>query len=404
MNNKFQAVRGTRDIFPPLVAEFVRLEQAARRQARLWGFEEIRTPVFEEAALFSRGVGETTDIVEKEMYVFNDAGGRTLALRPEGTAPVVRAYLENEFNRKEKICRLFYIANMFRAERPQAGRYREFEQIGFEIIGDASPAADAELITLVLAVFKDVGIKETRLAVNSIGCPDCRKPYRDAVQAALSLIEADLCDDCRRRLLKNPLRCLDCKKCSEKIVGKVPAFALCAACLAHEKAFLRLLETQAIKAANDPSIVRGLDYYTRTVFEISSPHLGSQNALCGGGRYDGLIELLGGTKTPATGFALGVDRTVQAMSAAAPGRNSVPDVAPLRGFNRPLALQRGALRSGAAEQPGQGGQKAAEDIFIVTIGQNEAVLAYAFEAAHCLRQAGPSRKIRRQIRPDHRRR
>lgn len=308
----FQAVRGTRDIFSPLVEEYVRLEAIARRLAAQWGFGEIRIPTFEEAGLFKRGVGETTDIVEKEMYVFEDRGERQLALRPEGTASVVRSYVENNMHQKEKNCRLFYVANMFRAERPQAGRYREFEQVGFEVFGDPGPLADAEIITLAWEIFKSFGLSDLRLSLNSIGCPECRGPYREKLETVLAQMISQLCEDCQNRHQKNPLRCLDCKKCSEKVRAQAPAFQLCAACQAHARIVEDLLGACGLTFVNDPSLVRGLDYYTRTVFEISSPVLGSQSAVCGGGRYDGLVELLGGPATPATGFALGVDRVVEA--------------------------------------------------------------------------------------------
>lgn len=322
--------------------------------ARLWGFEEIRTPTFEEAGLFSRGVGENTDIVEKEMYVFTDRGGRQLALRPEGTACAVRAYLENNLSQKENSRRLFYIANMFRAERPQAGRYREFEQIGFEIFADPSPAADAELITLALAILNEYGLKNPALAINSIGCPNCRGPYRRALKEALDKIAGELCEDCQKRLDKNPLRCLDCKTCGPKAQAAAPAFALCAQCAAHESTVESLLRSNDVSFKKDRSIVRGLDYYTRTVFEISAAQLGAQNAVAGGGRYDGLVELLGGTPTPASGFALGVDRVIEAKTA------------------------------GQAVDSARGRQA----VFAVMVKPSSATLDYAFGIIHDLRKQG----------------
>ncbi len=302
----------------PLVRDFQDLETIARKRAVQWGFEEIRTPTFEEVAVFSRSVGETSDIVEKEMYSFSDKGERTLALRPEGTAGVVRAYLEHNLHKTQKKAMLFYIANMFRAERPQAGRYREFEQIGFEIIGDPTPYAEVELVTLAEAIFSDIGLQppvNPLLIVNSLGCPDCRTPYREDLRSYLKQNSNKLCEDCVRRLEKNPLRALDCKVCSGALTPGAPTFTKCANCQEHDRSFIDLLTSVGITTIPDPAIVRGLDYYTRSVFEFKAKGLGSQSVICGGGRYDGLVQLFGGPAIPAVGLAIGVNRTIMAAQA-----------------------------------------------------------------------------------------
>ncbi len=311
----FQAVRGTRDIFAPLSNSFTQLENVARKKAELWDFDEVRLPTFEEAGLFTRSVGETTDIVEKEMYVFNDRKGRSLALRPEGTASMVRAYVEHSFSQKEKKSKFFYIANMFRAERPQAGRYREFEQIGFEIFGDPTPYAEIDLLSLAFTIFKDFGVEKTELHVNSLGCAVCRPAYRQELMVALQKIKDTLCADCQKRLERNPFRVLDCKNCSPKIKDTVPVFKKCADCAAHEKSLLNALTASNIPHTVNRNIVRGFDYYTKTVFEFLHSGLGAQSAICSGGRYDNLVESLGGTATPAVGLAFGVDRTIEARLA-----------------------------------------------------------------------------------------
>ncbi|MBI4369288.1 MAG: histidine--tRNA ligase [Elusimicrobia bacterium] len=310
-----QSVRGTRDILPRLSEQFVRLETISRQQAALWGFGEIRTPTFESLSLFQRGIGDTTDIVEKEMYVFEDRGGRQLALRPEGTASAVRAYIEHHLHHEHKTMRLFYVGSMFRAERPQAGRYREFEQIGFEHFGDPSALADAELIMLAIKILMNFGIKQISLGVNSVGCANCREPFKNQLKESLRVIRDSLCEDCIRRYEKNPLRSLDCKICSSIVREAAPKFILCPECSEHHGRLFQFLNSNKIEFQEDSRLVRGLDYYTRTVYEIAVGGHGAQNAICGGGRYDRLVESLGGPPTPATGFAIGVDRAVEAVAA-----------------------------------------------------------------------------------------
>lgn len=352
----YQAIRGTRDIFPPLSEAFSAFEETAREKAALWGFEELRTPTFEEAGLFQRSIGETTDIVEKEMYVFQDRGGRNLALRPEGTASVARAYIEHEIAKKEKKSRFFYIGSMFRAERPQAGRYREFGQIGFEILGESEPSAEFDLITLADAIFKDFGVKKARLHLNSIGCLACRGDYRQELKNSLEPKAATLCEDCQKRLQRNPFRVLDCKKCSPLLAGLIPPFAKCGACAQHEKILFNLLETLPLPYNHDPKIVRGFDYYTRTVWEFLHPDLGAQSAICSGGRYDNLIKDLGGPEVPAVGLAFGIDRSLEANAA--------------EGKEKPAVT------------------KNKNGVFLCLASNSDAVVSYALKTATLLRENG----------------
>jgi histidyl-tRNA synthetase len=306
---RLSAPRGTRDIKDREALAFRELEAAALESFRRYGYEEIRTPVFETRELFRRAVGETTDIVEKEMFDFSDRGGRELSLRPEGTAGVVRSYLEHSMDKTGGIKKLFYMGPMFRAERPQAGRYREFWQIGAEFFGNPSPQADAETLLLIRDILSGFGLKEFAFHLNSLGCPDCRPAYRNALTTYLEARRASLCEDCKRRLDKNPLRCLDCKTDGPSLTD-APRTAdhLCEACRAHDKELDDLLRSVEFSFVKDPRLVRGLDYYTRTVFEVKAGGLGAQDALGAGGRYDGLVKQMGGPDTPAIGFALGVDR------------------------------------------------------------------------------------------------
>jgi len=318
---KYQAVRGTKDILPPEAARFQALERTARRLFERFGFEEIRTPTFETVDLFQRSLGETTDVVQKEMYVFEDRGGRKLALRPEGTAGVVRAFIEHHLSQTAPFCKLFYIGPMFRAERPQAGRYREFWQIGGEYFGNAAPAADAELLLLVQTLFRQLGLKEARLKINSLGDAKCRPQYLAALTAHIQGILPTLCEDCQRRALKNPLRVLDCKVDGPKLTD-VPTIDKfwCADCRPHFEKVQELLKQAGGVFDVVPRLVRGLDYYTRTVFEITSSALGAQDALAAGGRYDQLVKELGGPDVPALGFAMGMERVIQAMLAGNPSQ------------------------------------------------------------------------------------
>ncbi len=301
-------VRGFRDIFEPQSTLFTELENCARGVLRRYGFSELRLPTVEQKELFIKSTGETTDIVQKEMYAFEDAGHRQLAIRPEGTPGVVRAYLENNFTQAAPVQKFFYIGNMFRAERPQAGRYREFEQIGAESIGNSAPAADAEMILMLKDIVSAFGAKNYSVKINSLGCDKCRPLYRQALIDFLSKEKDTLCENCQTRLEKNPLRVLDCKIDGPRFAGKVPTMQLCPECQAHFDEVQRLLKGK-IDFIVDPMLVRGLDYYSRTVFEFQAGDT-SQNAIAAGGRYDGLVKNMGGPMTPAVGWAMGVERVI----------------------------------------------------------------------------------------------
>lgn len=308
---KTSAPRGTFDILPEDALRWRWLEEAIRRVFNYYGYQEIRTPVFEHTELFQRGIGETTDIVEKEMYTFTDKGGRSLTLRPEGTAPVVRAYVEHNLYSKGGITKLFYLGPMFRQERPQAGRFRQFHQFGVELFGTESPLADAEVITVAVELYKELGLTGLEVLVNSIGCPACRGEYQQALLSRLTPVKEELCASCQRRLERNPMRLLDCKnpRCRE-LTANVPRVTdyLCPACRGHLEKTLLLLDKAGIGYRLEPRLVRGFDYYTRTVFEVISAGLGAQNAVCGGGRYDHLVEEVGGPPVPGVGFASGMER------------------------------------------------------------------------------------------------
>lgn len=310
-----KAPRGTRDILGEETLLWQRLEEVVRRNAALFGYEEIRTPIFEHTELFARGVGEETDIVQKEMYTFTDKGGRSLTLRPEGTAPVVRAYLEHGFSVSNPRVKWYYIGPMFRYERPQAGRMRQFHQFGFEALGFNEPACDAEIINLAWTIYRELGLSDLSLEVNSIGCPLCKPHYVARLQEYLTPLQDRLCANCARRLASNPLRVLDCKVESCQEVFEDPAFPkiqdfLCPSCRAHEERLFALLEALGIPFRVNHRLVRGLDYYTRTVFEVKVKALGAQDAIGGGGRYDGLSRVLGGPDVPGVGFAAGMERIV----------------------------------------------------------------------------------------------
>jgi histidyl-tRNA synthetase len=315
--SKFQAVRGTKDILPVDAARFQQLESIARDVFHRFGFHEIRTPTFESLDLFSRSLGETTDVVQKEMYVFEDRGGRKLALRPEGTAGVVRAYVEHHLSQTTPFCKLFYIGPMFRAERPQAGRYREFWQVGGEYFANASPAADAELLLMIQTLYERLGVTELTLKVNSLGDGECRPKYLEALLGYVRSKLSTLCEDCQRRAEKNPLRVLDCKVDGPKLADAPTIDAFwCEPCRAHFGQVQILLKDAGGRFVLTPRLVRGLDYYTRTVFEVTTTVLGAQDALAAGGRYDKLVKDIGGPETPALGFALGAERTLEAVRVA----------------------------------------------------------------------------------------
>ena len=310
---KFSAPRGTHDLYGDDAAKITSLENIARAVFKKYNYSEIRVPTFEDAGLFTRSIGETTDIVEKEMYVFNDRKGRKLALRPEGTASVVRSLIENNLDRVLPIAKLFYMGSMFRYERPQAGRYREFFQIGAEYFGVSAPSADAEIILLARQLLESAGVQDVTVLVNSLGCPECRPAYRQALLDCLKAKEGELCDDCAKRIERNPLRVLDCKIDSPKIttLPKMEEF-LCPECKDHFQTVRTLLNVAGCKFSVESKLVRGLDYYNRTVFEIRSSKLGAQDAVAAGGRYDKLVSEIGGANVAAVGFALGSERVVMA--------------------------------------------------------------------------------------------
>ncbi len=316
----YQAPRGTQDILPEEAPYWAFVEQTARRFAALYGYGEIRTPTFEDTGLFLRGVGDSTDIVEKEMYSFRDKGGGELTLRPEGTAPIVRAYIEHGMASRPQPVRVFAFVNCFRYDRPQRGRYREFHQWDCEAIGELDPLVDAELIDLLWRYYEALGLRGLTLQLNSIGDGQCRPAYLDQLRAYYHERVDSLCADCRRRLETNPLRLLDCKnpQCQPAIAGAPRLVdALCAECAEHFAALRRYLDELGIAHELNPRLVRGLDYYTKTVFEVWPPEVGAQSALGGGGRYDGLVEQLGGRPTPAIGFATGLERIIMNLKAQA---------------------------------------------------------------------------------------
>ena len=312
------AIKGTLDVLPKESYKIQYVESAVREIAENFGFYEMRTPVFEHTELFQRSVGETTDVVQKEMYTFADKGGRSITLRPEGTAGAARAFLENGLFNEALPQKIYYLTSCYRYEKPQAGRLREFHQFGVEAFGAGSPAQDAEIIALANEVFNYLGVKNLTLEINSIGCPACRAAYQKALKAYFENYKSELCETCNGRLDRNPMRILDCKSpvCS-KIAADAPKILdyLCDDCRAHFDAVQQYLNTMQIDFTVNPEIVRGLDYYTRTVFEFVSNEIGAQGTVCGGGRYDGLLEELGGKPMPACGFGMGIERLLLLMDA-----------------------------------------------------------------------------------------
>ncbi len=308
--------KGTKDMLPQDAYKWHYVESKAREVASLFGFREIRTPMFEHTELFTRGVGETTDIVTKEMYTFLDKGGRSMTLRPEGTAGVARAFIENGLAQQTLPMKAYYLASVFRYERPQNGRLREHHQFGVELYGSESPSADAEVIALADAFLRSVGLSSLTLNINSIGCRECRAKYNAALKEYIGANLAGMCAQCRDRFDRNPLRILDCKeeKCRVITAGapKITDF-LCEDCRAHFEGVQKQLSRQGIAFSVNPSIVRGLDYYTRTVFEFVSEDIGAQGTVCGGGRYNHLVEEVGGKPTPAVGFGLGLERLIMVL-------------------------------------------------------------------------------------------
>lgn len=311
-------VRGTEDVLPKDSYRWQFVEDIMRKESASFGYKEIRTPVFEHTNLFLRGVGETTDVVQKEMYTFDTKGGESITLRPEGTAGAARALLEHALYNDGLPVKASYFVSCYRYEKPQAGRLREFHQFGLECYGTSNPAADAELICAAKSIFDRLQIKNLRLQINSIGCPECRKKYHEALKEYFENSKEKLCDTCLDRLNRNPMRILDCKS---PVCGEIAANApkvldyLCDDCADHFEKVKSLLTKAGVEYTVNPTIVRGLDYYTKTVFEFISTDIGAQATVCGGGRYDGLIEELGGQHLPSLGFALGIERLLMLMEA-----------------------------------------------------------------------------------------
>jgi len=307
-------LRGFRDLFETEAQKLTEVEKQARTVFKIYGAKELRLPTLELKEIFIKATGQTTDIVQKEMYAFEDGGGRLVAMRPEGTPGVARAYIENNFQ-ANPLQKFFYIGNMFRAERPQAGRYREFEQIGLEYIGNASPAADAEVILMLKAIFDKLGVQNYKVKINSIGCKECRPKFREDLIQFFTAQKDNLCEKCQTRLEVNPLRVLDCKIDGPKFTQNAPRQILCPNCQKHFDEVKKYLEGK-VPFEVDPCLVRGLDYYTKTVFEFQADIAGAQNALAAGGRYDDLIASMGGPKVPAVGWALGAERVALASTFA----------------------------------------------------------------------------------------
>ncbi|MBE6716477.1 MAG: histidine--tRNA ligase [Ruminococcaceae bacterium] len=326
-----KAPRGTQDTLPSESFRLRRIEEILAETAMTFGFREIRTPVFEHTELFCRGMGDTTDVVQKEMYTFNDNGNRSISLRPEGTAGTVRAFLEHGLYNEPLPQKYFYLTSCYRYEKPQAGRLREFHQFGIESLGTASPAADAEIIALARHIFDFFELDGISLEINSIGCPHCRKNYHAALLSYFESKKGELCETCLSRLERNPMRILDCKSpvCSA-IAKDAPVVLdfLCEECDTHFRKVQKYLDAMDMDYTVNPRIVRGLDYYTKTVFEFVSSSIGAQGTICGGGRYDGLIKELGGNELPACGFGMGMERLIMLLDAQRKGNMEAerPDI------------------------------------------------------------------------------
>lgn len=324
-----QLIRGFKDILPGESELWQHIEQTAAGLFAEFGFKEIRIPIMERTELFARSIGEETDIVEKEMYTFPDRKGDLITLRPEATASIVRSYIQHKLYAVDPVKKFYTIGPMFRRERPQKGRYRQFYQLDAEVFGSGSPYVDAELIFMLKLLFNRLGVADIKAHINSLGCPDCRPGFKNALQATITGKEADLCSDCRRRKDKNPLRVLDCKvpACREAM-AEAPSILehLCDACHVHFETVKAALENLDTPYTIDKRLVRGLDYYTRTTFEMQTGSLGAQSAVAGGGRYDGLVKALGGPEIPATGFAIGFDRLAEIVARAGKRYTRDPDL------------------------------------------------------------------------------
>ncbi|MCL5745004.1 MAG: histidine--tRNA ligase [Acidobacteria bacterium] len=346
-----RAVKGTRDLLPPETDVWNRVEATARRVFRAFHYREIRTPILEETQLFARGVGQDTDIVTKEMYTFEDRDGSSLTLRPEATASVMRAYIEHRLDQLPGVRKLYYMGPMFRRERPQKGRYRQFFQIGAEAIGSESPAVDAEVIEMVMDLLRHAGLSGYTLLLNSVGCPVCRPRFVERLRAELAAVAGRMCEDCRRRAVTNPLRVLDCKIAADQpIIEALPSIVdfLCDVCSPHFETVKQYLSDRGVDFEVRPRLVRGLDYYMRTTFEVVHGSLGAQNSVLGGGRYDGLAESLGSkVSAPGIGFSIGEDRLVMSVP---PGDAGALDlyIAPLG----ETALRHAAVLAGPLRESG----------------------------------------------------
>ncbi len=326
---KISSVRGMRDILPKEIGLWQVIENTARNIFKKYGYKEIRTPLLEKTDLFIRSIGADTDIVEKEMYTFLDRNGESLTLRPEATASILRAYIQHHIHKEEPVSKLFTMGPMFRYERPQKGRFRQFHQLNMEILGEDSPYADAEAISILHELMVELGLSEWNLHLNSLGCIECRKEYRTKLKEYLETITHNLCPDCKKRKDKNPLRFLDCKnetcKPYKSAAPKITDY-LCKDCKEHIETLKMLLDKISIPYEMDPYLVRGLDYYQRTTFELVSDKLGSQSAIAGGGRYDGLIRDLGGPDMPGLGFAIGMERLVEVLTTEKEAPKEYPDI------------------------------------------------------------------------------
>jgi histidyl-tRNA synthetase len=385
------AVKGFNDILPDESGRWQYIEQTARRIFELNGFGEIRVPVMEKTELFSRSIGDATDIVEKEMYTFTDKGENSVTLRPEGTAGVMRAFIEHKLYAQDPIAKLYYLGPMFRYERPQKGRYRQFHQIGAEITGVHDPLADAQVLNMLVSFFREIGLTEPSLQINSLGCQECRPAYRAALQNFLEERMELLCADCKRRFATNPLRMLDCKVpgCIEATKGAPSVLEhLCSGCDDHFSSVRRYLDLSATPYSINSRMVRGLDYYTRTTFEMVTGLLGSQSAVAAGGRYDGLISQLGGPAIPGIGFAMGFERV--ALLLGNREFSSYPDlfIATMGGGERDVAfrLMDDLLNSGVRVEMDYEGKSLKSQMrradklkarYSVVIGENEVATGQA---------------------------
>ena len=326
-----KAPRGTHDILPSETYRWHQVEEQIKKICKEFGYKEIRTPMFESTELFERGVGDTTDVVQKEMYTFLDKGGRSITLKPEGTSPIVRSFVENSVYANPQPTKLYYMYPCFRYEKPQAGRLREFHQFGIEVFGSPTPSIDAEVISLAMSLLDRLGVTGIELNINSIGCPVCRKEYNEKLKDYFRPHLGELCETCGERFEKNPLRILDCKcESCKKIAKNAPMLIdhICEECSTHFESLKKYLEIMEIPYNVDATIVRGLDYYTKTVFEIISRNEGSEGTICGGGRYDGLVSEIGGPEMPGVGFGMGLERLLLVLESIKklPENDENPDI------------------------------------------------------------------------------